>query len=48
MKAREEAVLSYDSKLNDSQLNNDRSRRELKKLETLLGDSEEGSKSRFV
>ena len=48
LKNREESNRSYESKLNSSELSLERTKRELKKLESMLGDTEEGSKSRLV
>ena len=48
MKEREDSVRNYESKMNSSEIQAEKNRRELKKLEYLLGKTEVGSKDRCV
>ena len=46
MKEREESVRNYETKMNSTEMQAEKNKRELKKLEYLLGETEVGSKDR--
>ena len=46
LKEREDSVRNYESKMNSSEIQAEKNKRELKKLEYLLGETEVGSKDR--